>query len=64
MTTQLKTIATILIISLLYLISIWKIAGTWREIENNKLNVERSRTLNEVCGNRDGSYQLGNITCE
>ena len=62
--TQPKTIAIILIISLLYLISIWKIAGTWREIENNKLNVERSRTLNEVCGNRGGSYQLGNITCE
>ena len=64
--TQSKTIEIILIIliiCLLYPVSAWKIVGAWKEVEDNKLNVERSRVLNEVCGSRGGSYQLGNINC-
>ena len=49
---------------LFYLISIWKITGTWKEVEMAKLNVERTKILNEVCRGRGGSYQLGNITCK
>lgn len=69
-----RTISVALLITILYLISVWKITGTWKEIEfrklqtvveteNAKLVVERNRALNEVCGNNGGNYQGGTINC-